>query len=99
MDRLRDCSDFSRLVAVSLREFQGPNGPRNKNGQIVVEYVLLLGVVVSLAFFATKQLVSRSADEPGMITQKWCKILEGIGQDQPEEKNNPGAGAAGSICP
>ncbi len=97
-DRQRSslCLDtFGRLNKVAqVRTHLSGRG----SGQVVVEYVLLLVVVVSLAFFVTKQLVSRSVDEPGIITQKWCKILEGIGQDLPEE---PPAGAApgGSICP
>lgn len=52
-----------------------------ENGQIIVEYVLLLVVAVSIAVLITSLLVSRSADEPGYLIVKWKQIIDAIGSD------------------
>nr|BFD60280.1 hypothetical protein CKG001_23870 [Bdellovibrio sp. CKG001] len=58
----------------------------NKRGQIVVEYVLLLVLAVSLAAILVSRLVSRNADDPGILVAKWHNILEVIAEDLPDGK-------------
>lgn len=58
----------------------------NNRGQIVVEYVLLLVIAVGLAALLTRQLVSRSTDDAGIITAKWNAILTAIGNDLPDQR-------------
>jgi len=52
-------------------------------GQVVLEYLLLMVVVVSMAAVLTQALVKRSADESGqgMIVKSWNKMLGIIGND------------------
>lgn len=52
----------------------------------MVEYVLLLVLVVSLAAILVSRLVSRNADDPGILVAKWHNILEVIAEDLPDGK-------------
>jgi hypothetical protein len=56
----------------------------NRKGQIVVEYVLLLVIAVGIAAFLVRQLISRNADDPGVIIAKWNAILSVVGDDKPD---------------
>lgn len=60
---------------------------RNKRGQVVVEYVLLLVIAVAMAALITRELVSRDEDSPGILVQKWDAILKTIGEDLPDKAN------------
>ncbi|MGZ3747308.1 MAG: hypothetical protein ACXWRE_08065 [Pseudobdellovibrionaceae bacterium] len=53
-------------------------------GQVVVEYVLLLVIVVAVAALLTKELVQRDPENPGILVEKWNAILKTIGEDLPE---------------
>lgn len=55
------------------------------NGQVIVEYILLLVIAVAIAVLMTSTMVSRSADSPGFIVVKWMQILETIGKDVVDE--------------
>jgi hypothetical protein len=59
----------------------------NRRGQVVVEYVLLMVIAVAVAALISKELVSRNADSPGILVQKWHDILQTIGDDLPEKSN------------
>ena len=50
-----------------------------------MEYVLLLVVAVTIAALLVSQLVSRNADNPGVLTSKWHEIMTVIGSDLPDE--------------
>jgi len=50
-------------------------------GQLIVEYVLLIFVVVSIAVLMTRSLVGRSEGNTGLIINKWSQLLEMVGQD------------------
>ena len=52
----------------------------------MVEYVLLLVLAVGLAALLVSQLVSRDADNPGILTSKWHEIMQTIGNDVPDSK-------------
>lgn len=53
----------------------------NQKGQIVVEYVLLLVVIVGVAMILIGGIVSRDEDDPGFLIEKWQEINETIGSD------------------
>ena len=57
--------------------------PGNR-GQVVVEYVLLLVIAVAVAALITKELVSRDAENPGILVNKWNAILKTVGDDLPD---------------
>ncbi len=50
-------------------------------GQLLVEYILLIVIVVVIATSLTKLLVGRSEGESGVIITKWFQLLEMVGQD------------------
>ena len=54
-------------------------------GQIVIEYVLLMIVAVLLAAMLVSQVVSRNTESPGFLIKKWDQIVRTIGSD-PIEK-------------
>lgn len=54
---------------------------RRDRGQILIEYVLLLILVVTLATLITKLVVSRAPGEEGFIIKSWQRMLEAIGND------------------
>ena len=56
---------------------------KNRRGQILVEYLLLLVIAVGLATLLTKKLIGRG-DSPGIIINQWDKILKVIGNDLPD---------------
>lgn len=58
---------------------------KNKQGQVIVEYVLLLMIAVSIAALVVKQLGSRSPDEPGLIVLKWQQVLQAVAKDIPDK--------------
>lgn len=60
---------------------------RKNSGQVVVEYTLLLGVGVLIAFLITTTLVSRDPNSPGFLIVKWAKIIEVIGVDPIDDLN------------
>lgn len=57
----------------------------SNQGQVVVEYVLLLVIAVALAALITRELVQRDADNPGILVKKWDDILKTIGDDLPDK--------------
>ena len=59
---------------------------QSKKGQIVVEYVLLLVVSVSIALLITQTMVSRDADSPGFLIQKWSELINFIAADDIETR-------------
>ncbi len=58
---------------------------RNRSGQVVIEYILLLVIVTGLGAVIIKGLVSRNSEEPGLLVAKWHSILKTIAEDNPEE--------------
>jgi hypothetical protein len=58
---------------------------RNRRGQVVIEYVLLMVMMAGIGAFLVRNLVSRNIDEPGILVTKWNQILNFIAQDNPED--------------
>ncbi len=52
-----------------------------QSGQIIVEYVLLLVVIVGIAALIVKGVASRNQDEPGFLIQAWDNLIQTIGND------------------
>ncbi len=50
-------------------------------GQIIVEYVLLLAIAVTIAGLLISGLVSRNPDSPGAIVAAWHSMLNAIAAD------------------
>jgi len=57
----------------------------NQQGQIVVEYVLLMVVALTVAILITTTLVSRSDSNPGFLIVKWYQIIQTIGADMTDD--------------
>ena len=58
---------------------------RSEQGQVVVEYVLLLMVGVLIAFMLSNFMVSRSPSSTGFLIAKWYRIIVAIGADQADD--------------
>lgn len=64
---------------------------RNRRGQIVVEYILLLVIGVTIAAILIRGLASRSESNPGIVVKRWKEIQKEIGGDLIEK-------CVGDIC-
>ena len=53
---------------------------RQNKGQLLLEYVLLIFIVVSAATVLTRTLVGRG-DNPGIIINKWSQLNQMVGED------------------
>ncbi len=62
---------------------------QKNSGQIIIEYILLMALVVSLAAALTKGLVGRadSGSGQGVIIKTWNSIIKAIGNDLPDCPN------------
>lgn len=58
----------------------------NHRGQVLIEYILLLVIVVSCAGILMKALVSRETGKQGMVIKAWDGIIKAIGNDLPDCK-------------
>ncbi len=56
---------------------------KNQDGQVIVEYVLLLIALISIAFIITGGLIG-TGGEPGFIVKTWSGVIKTIAQDLPE---------------
>jgi uncharacterized protein (UPF0333 family) len=65
------------------------NTGQNSRGQILVEYILLMVIVVSIALLITSFMVSRNADQPGFLISKWYQIIQVIGEDPADDLKTP----------
>ena len=61
------------------------SGLKNKSGQILVEYMLLMVIAVGCATLLVKGLIGRGDEgSRGAIIQQWDRILHIIGNDLPD---------------
>ena len=54
----------------------------NQKGQILVEYMLVLVIVIAIAGVLTKNMLGNQ-DEPGFVLATWSRMLTVIALDQP----------------
>ena len=59
----------------------------NRKGQVIVEYLLLMVLVVALSTMLTKVLVGRSDSNSGLIIKAWASMIKQIGNDIPDCPN------------
>lgn len=58
---------------------------RNKRGQVIVEYLLIMVLMVAIAATLTKKLVGRGDDDnQGVIVKSWGRMIKAIGNDLPD---------------
>lgn len=58
---------------------------RNRRGQVIVEYLLIMVLVVAIAAMLTKKLVGRGDDDnQGVIVRSWSRMIKAIGNDLPD---------------
>lgn len=58
---------------------------KNEQGQVAVEYVLLLAVGVTIWLMLVNLLVSRNPDRPGHVVKKWKDIINVVAEDRIEK--------------
>lgn len=65
------------------KKSQGQQGTHlsNAQGQIVLEYVLLLIIGVVIAVLITSLMFGRNPENPGFMITKWYQIIATIGAD------------------
>jgi hypothetical protein len=75
--------------AVNIELFEKANGKvafrQSERGQIIVEYVLILMVVVAIAAILTKSMIGRDEADPGFVIKAWDQILRDIGSDHADD--------------
>lgn len=58
---------------------------RNIRGQVIVEYLLIMVLMVAIAATLTKKLVGRGDDDnQGLIVKSWSRMIKAIGNDLPD---------------
>ncbi|MES2802007.1 MAG: hypothetical protein V4654_05905 [Bdellovibrionota bacterium] len=58
---------------------------RNNRGQVIVEYLLIMVLMVAIAAMLTKKLVGRGDDDnQGVIVKGWSRMIKAIGNDLPD---------------
>lgn len=75
---------FNCTANQCLNKFKGLF-KKNRKGQVVLEYILLMVLMAGLGAFIVRSFVSRNADEPGILVTKWDSILKVIAEDNPED--------------
>ncbi len=57
----------------------------NSRGQVIVEYLLIMVLMVAIAATVTKNLVGRGDDgNQGVIVKAWSRMVKAIGNDLPD---------------
>lgn len=57
---------------------------KNKKGQVLIEYLLLMVIAIGCVTILTKSLVNREDANPGLIIKAWDKMIKTIGEDIPD---------------
>lgn len=56
-----------------------------QSGQIVIEYILLLIVVISIGGLLMRTLVSSDPNNAGVVYRVWQEVLIEVGKDKADE--------------
>ncbi len=62
---------------------------KRQSGQVVIEYVLILVVLVTIGTFIVSRMIGRDPQEPGFVIASWNSIAGVIANDNPDSNNNP----------
>jgi uncharacterized protein (UPF0333 family) len=60
----------------------------SEKGQVLIEYLLLMVIVISCATILIKALVSRETGKQGAVIRVWDNIIRIIGNDIPDCRQN-----------
>jgi uncharacterized protein (UPF0333 family) len=60
----------------NLKKLIGQN-----KGQLIVEYILLIFIVVVIASLLTKSLVGRGTGNSGIVINAWSRMVEMVASD------------------
>lgn len=60
----------------------------SEKGQVLIEYMLLMVIVISCATILMKGLVSRETGRQGAVIRVWDNIIRIIGNDLPDCRQN-----------
>lgn len=61
-----------------------PRFSLTEKGQVLIEYLLLMVIVISFAAILIKGLVSRETGKQGAVIRAWDNIIRIIGNDLPD---------------
>lgn len=70
---------------------------KSQQGQVLVEYLLLMVIAVGMVTIITKAMINRSDDNMGFIIKSWNGILKNIANDLPDCGNQKDMSTAN--CP
>lgn len=62
---------------------------KKQSGQVIIEYVLILVVLVTIGTFIVSRMIGRDPQEPGFVIANWNAIAQVIASDNPDSNNNP----------
>lgn len=71
---------------MSVQRSNGKSILKSQSGQLVIEYVLLLIVVVTIAVLIRNMLMKKDPDAPGSLVGKWEEIRKVIAEDDPNKR-------------
>lgn len=54
---------------------------KREGGQIIIEYILLMVIVVGIAAVIVRGVVHRDKSDPGFLIQAWNELVQTIGAD------------------
>ena len=54
---------------------------KSESGQIIIEYILLMVIVVGIAAVIVRGVVHRDKSDPGFLIQAWSELVQTIGED------------------
>lgn len=56
----------------------------SQSGQILVEYVLILVILVAISTTIVSRMIGRDPESPGFVIASWNAIANVIAQDNPD---------------
>lgn len=54
---------------------------KGQKGQVIVEYILLMIIVVGIAAVIVRGVVHRDKSDPGFLIKAWSELVQTIGED------------------
>ncbi|MES2767911.1 MAG: hypothetical protein V4596_02095 [Bdellovibrionota bacterium] len=54
---------------------------KRQGGQVIIEYILLMVIVVGIAAAILKGVIHRDKSEAGFLIQAWSDLVQTIGND------------------
>ncbi len=54
---------------------------KKQSGQVIIEYILLMVIVVGIAAIIVRGVVHRDESDPGFLIKAWNELVQTIGED------------------